>query len=78
MATGGKLGLDLRGKNALELLNTLERQGFIEKNAFAPDPKKNWKHTIKGGALSKAVFSAPVSRQAAERKLSEFMDVSGK
>ena len=66
--------LGLRGRSALRLLETLEQQGFIEKNTFAPDPNKNWKHTIKGGALSNALFSAPVSRRNAERKLSEFMD----
>ena len=66
--------LGLNERSALKLLNDLEKQGFIEKNAFAPDPNKNWKNTIKGGALSKALFSAPVSRQAAEKKLSEFMD----
>jgi predicted nucleotidyltransferase len=66
--------LGLNGRSALKLLNDLEKQGFIEKNAFARDPNKNWKNTIKGGALSKALFSAPVSRRAAEQKLSEFMD----
>ena len=66
--------LGLNERSALKLLNDLEKQGFIEKNAFAPDPNKNWKNTIKGGALSKALFSAPVSRRAAEQKLSEFMD----
>jgi len=66
--------LGLRGENAVRLLEALEQEGFIEKNTFAPDPDKNWKHTIKGGALSKALFSAPVSRRNAEKALSEFMD----
>jgi DNA-binding Lrp family transcriptional regulator len=66
--------LGLSGKSALRLLETLEQKGFIEKNAFAPDPDKNWKHTIKGGALSKALFSAPVYRENAEKALAEFMD----
>jgi len=66
--------LGFRGKSALRLLETLEQQGFVEKNIFVPDPNKNWKHTIKGGALSNALFSAPVSRRNAERKLNEFMD----
>mgnify|MGYP001567118943 CR=1 FL=1 len=66
--------LGLRGKSALRVLKTLEQQGFIKKNTSAPDPKKNWKHTIKGGAISNALFSAPVSRRSAERALSEFMD----
>jgi hypothetical protein len=66
--------LGLNERNTLKLLNDLEKQGFIEKNAFAPDPDKNWENTIKGGALSKALFSAPVARRAAEQKLSEFMD----
>jgi hypothetical protein len=66
--------LGLNQRSTLKLLNDLEKQGFIEKNAFAPDPNRNWKNTIKGGALSKALFSAPVSRRAAEKKLSEFMN----
>ena len=66
--------LGLRGRSALRLLENLEQEGFIEKNTFAPDAKRNWKHTIKGGALSNALFSAPVSRRSAERRLSEFMD----
>ena len=66
--------LGLNERSTLKLLDDLEKQGFIEKNAFAPNPDKNWKNTIKGGALSKALFSAPVSRRAAEQKLSEFMD----
>jgi predicted nucleotidyltransferase len=66
--------LGLTGRSARKLLNDLEKQGFIEKNAFAPNPNKSWKNTVQGGALSKALFSAPVSRRAAEKKLSEFMD----
>lgn len=66
--------LGLNERSTLKLLNDLEKQGFIEKNTFAPDPNRNWKNTIKGGALSNALFSAPVSRRAAEQKLSEFMD----
>jgi DNA-binding MarR family transcriptional regulator len=66
--------LGLRGESALRLLENLEQEGFIEKNFSAPDPNKNWKHTIKGGSLSNALFSAPVFRRNAEKKLSEFMD----
>ncbi len=66
--------LGLSGKSAQRLLETLEQKGFIEKNAAAPDPHKHWKHTIKGGALSKALFSAPVYRENAEKSLAEFMD----
>jgi DNA-binding Lrp family transcriptional regulator len=65
--------LGLSGERALRLLKTLEKQGFIKKNTSSPDPKKNWKHTIKGGALSNALFSARVSRRDAERALFEFM-----
>jgi len=66
--------LGLTGESALQLLENLEQKGFIEKNTFVPDPDKNWKHTIKGGALSKALFSAPVFRENAEKALVEFMD----
>lgn len=65
--------LGLRGERALQLLKTLEKQGFIKKNTSSPDPEKNWKHTIKGGALSNALFSARVSRRDAETALFEFM-----
>ncbi len=65
--------LGLSGERALRLLKTLEKQGFIKKNTTSSDLKKNWKHTIKGGALSNALFSAPVSRRDAERALCEFM-----
>jgi len=66
--------LGLSGKRALRLLEALEDQGFIKKNTAAPDPKNNWKHTIKGGALSNALFSAAISRQTGEKAFSEFMD----
>jgi hypothetical protein len=56
----------------LQLLKTLEQPGFI-KNTSAPDPNTNWKHTIKGGALRNALFSAPISRRSAERALGEFL-----
>jgi len=66
--------LGLTGESALRLLENLEQKGFIEKNTFASGPEKNWKHTIKGGALSKALFCAPVFRENAEKALVEFMD----
>lgn len=66
--------LELKGKKALRLLETLEQQGFIEKNICAHNAGQYWKHTIRGGALSTALFSAPVSQKNAEKKLSEFMD----
>jgi len=66
--------LGLTGESAVRLLKNLEKKGFIEKNTFAPVPDNNWKHTVKGGALSKALFSAPVFRESAEKALVEFMD----
>ncbi len=66
--------LGLSGKRALRLLEALEDQGFIKKNTAAPDPTNNWKRTIKGGALSNALFSAAVSRHKGEKALSEFME----
>jgi hypothetical protein len=53
--------LGLSGKRALRLLEALEDQGFIKKNTAVPDPK-NWKYTIKGGAIVLAIFlSRPIS-----------------
>ncbi len=66
--------LGLRGKKALKLLETLERQEFIEKSDTDSDGTQYWKLTLRGSALSKALFSAPVSRRNAEKKLSEFID----
>jgi predicted nucleotidyltransferase len=66
--------LGLKGKKALRLLETLERQGFIKKNFTDSDATQYWRLTLQGSALSKALFSAPVSRRNAEKKLSELMD----
>jgi predicted nucleotidyltransferase len=66
--------LGLKGKKALQFLETLEKQGYIEKNTDIPDSETHWKHTIRGGALCNALFSAPVSRRNAEKKLAEFME----
>ncbi len=66
--------LGLRGKKALNLLETLEWKGFIEKSETDSDATQYWKLTLRGSALSKALFSAPVSRRNAEKKLIEFME----
>lgn len=66
-------GID--ASNAARLLQNLEAEGYIEKNAFLNSRNEPcWKQTVKGGALGKALFSAPVSRRTAETKLKEFMD----
>jgi hypothetical protein len=66
--------LGLKGKKALKLLETLERKGYIEKSETDSDAMQYWKLTLWGSALSKALFSAPVSRRNAEKKLIEFME----
>lgn len=68
--------LGIKGKKAVELLERLESEGYIEKNAAFADSTKerNWKLTVKGGALGNALFSAPVSRQTAQKRLDEFMN----
>jgi DNA-binding MarR family transcriptional regulator len=60
----------------VQLLERLESEGYIERNAsFANSTKeRNWKLTLKGGSLVKALFSPPVSRQTAKKKLNEFME----
>ena len=55
-------------------METLERKGFIEKSETDSDATQYWKLTLWGSALSKALFSAPVSRRNAEKKLIEFME----
>jgi len=66
--------LGLKGEKASQFLENLEHQGYIVKNTDVPGPKLYWKHTISGGALCNALFSAPVSRRNAEKKLAEFME----
>ena len=43
-------------------------------NTDVPGSEQFWKHTIRGGALCNALFSAPVSRRNAEKKLAEFVE----
>ena len=68
------LGLD--ADKARYLLDRLDQEGFIERNTDVPasETEHYWKRTLKGNALSKALFSRPVSRRIAEKRLSEFMN----
>jgi predicted nucleotidyltransferase len=68
--------LGINGRKAIRLLECLEHEGFIEKNAAVPNSETEqfWRPTIKGSALRAALFSTPVSRRTAEKKLSEFMN----
>ena len=66
--------LGLKGEKASQFLETLEHQGYIEKNTDVPDSELYWIHIIRGVALYNALFSAPVSRRNAEKKLAEFME----
>ncbi len=64
-----------KGRKALRLLQRLESEGIIEKHpSFSRPGDENWKLTLKGGAMKKALFSAPVSRQKAEKALNELLD----
>ncbi len=68
--------IGVKGRDAVCLLERLESEGFTEKNPVfsRPGDETHWKLTVKGGAVKKALFSAPVSRQTAEKALSEFID----
>src|SRR5947207_3120415 len=63
------LGLD--GNKARHLLDRLDQEGSIERNTDVPasETEHYWKRTLKGNALSKALFSSPVSRRTAEKRL---------
>jgi predicted nucleotidyltransferase len=65
-----------KGRKAICILECLESEGFIEKDlSFSRSGDKNyWKLTAKGGAMKNALFSAPVSRQTAEKALNKFID----
>ena len=68
--------LEIKTKEAIQLLERLEQSGFLERNPALPnsDDEQSFKRTVKGGALANALFSTPVSRQSAEKTLSEFLD----
>jgi hypothetical protein len=68
--------LGIKTEQATQLLERLEQGGFLERNPALPnsDDEQSWKRTVKGGALAIALFSTPVSRQSAEKTMSEFLD----
>ena len=68
--------LEIETKQATQLLEQLQRNGFLKRNAVVSksDREHTWRRTVKGGALANALFSKPVSRQSAEKTLSEFLD----
>jgi predicted nucleotidyltransferase len=68
--------LEIKMEQAIQLLERLEQGGFLKRNPALPnfDDEPSWKRTVKGGALANALFSTPVSRQSAEKTMSEFLD----
>jgi len=68
--------LGIKTEQGIQLLARLEKGGFLEKNPALPnsDDEQSWKRTVKGGALANALFSTPVSRQSAEKRMREFLD----
>ncbi len=70
--------LGLNSEEAIQLLKSLEREGYLKRHPALPNSEQHWKRTVKGGALANALFSKPVSRQTAEKTMSEFLDHVGK
>lgn len=67
--------LEIEEGKAIEVLERLEHSGFLKRNpAPKSDQERSWRRTVKGGALANALFSNPVSRQSAEKAMSEFLD----
>jgi hypothetical protein len=68
--------LEIKTEQAIQLLERLEQDGFLERNTDLPnsDDEQSWKRTVKGGALANALFSTPVSRQSSEKSMREFLD----
>ena len=68
--------LEIKTEQAIRLLERLEQGGLLERNPALPnsDDEQSWKRTVKGGALANALFSTPVSRQSAEKRMREFLD----
>lgn len=66
--------LGINANKAARLLDDLESEGYIAKDSFSNSRNERyWKRTIKGGSLCNALFSAPVSRRTAGKKLNEFI-----
>lgn len=65
----------LNRKQSIRLLKRLEQEGYIQRDSKVSDSEaeRYYKPTLKGGTLCKALFSRPVSRKTAEKRLHEFM-----
>jgi len=70
--------LGINPEQAIQLLKSLERKGYLKRHPALPNSEQRWKRTVKGGALANALFSKPVSRQSAERTMRDFLDRVGK
>jgi len=70
--------LGINSEQAIQLLKSLERKGYLKQHPALPNSEQRWKRTVKGGALANALFSKPVSRQSAEKTMSDFLDRIGK
>jgi len=70
--------LGINSEQAIKLLKSLERKGYLKRHPALPNSEQRWKRTVKGGALANALFSKPVSRQSAEKTMVEFLDRIGK
>ena len=65
--------LGLSAWKAQNLVSALRGAGYIEVDPSSPHPS-SWRLTVKGYALANAKATKPLTRETAERKLSEFMD----
>jgi hypothetical protein len=65
--------LEINTEQAIQLLKSLERKGYLKRHPALPNSEQRWKRTVKGGALANALFSKPVARQSAEKTMSEFL-----
>ena len=65
--------LKISPQQANRLINELNRKGYIEP-ARTSGQKQFYRKTLKGGTLGLASAAKPVTRETADRILSEFMD----
>jgi predicted nucleotidyltransferase len=65
--------LNLNGEEAQSVINELEKQGYIQRDADYAQTSK-WQNTIKGNALANASAAKPISRKTAEQRLEAFLE----
>jgi DNA-binding MarR family transcriptional regulator len=66
--------MKIKKTDALELVNKLIKEGYLEKSNSSNDRDLFVKPTIKGNALAMASFAPSITRQTADKKIAELIE----